>query len=391
MITLLTLLASLVATADEAKLPYPIVDTNQSGYYGLRGGTLATPQENDPMRLQDAGHTRNAPSYRDNGDGTISDLVTGLSWQKSPDRGAKQTYADAQSGAAACRTGGFADWRLPTIKELYSLVDFSGGMALSPRKPYLDTRVFEFKYGDESKGERAIDSQWWSATEYVGTTMRGDATVFGVNFADGRIKGYPRDRGPRGVAKQWVRYVRGNPRYGVNDLHDLGNGTIEDRATGLVWTKSDAGKLMDWPSALAHAESAEIGGHSDWRLPNAKELQSIVDYTRSPALTNERKGAAIDPVFAVSDPETYYWTSTTHLDDRGHDGPGGAAVYVCFGRAMGWMDARGQRGDKKLIDVHGAGAQRSDPKTGDPSRFPKGRGPQGDDVRILNGVRLVRG
>jgi hypothetical protein len=45
----------------------------------------------------------------------------------------------------------------------------------------------------------------------------------------------------------------------------------------------------------------------------------------------------------------------------------------------------------QLIDVHGAGAQRSDPKDGDPKQFPRGRGPQGDDVRIFNFVRCVRG
>jgi len=43
------------------------------------------------------------------------------------------------------------------------------------------------------------------------------------------------------------------------------------------------------------------------------------------------------------------------------------------------------------IDVHGAGAQRSDPKSGNPADFPKGHGPQGDAIRILNYVRLVRG
>ena len=42
------------------------------------------------------------------------------------------------------------------------------------------------------------------------------------------------------------------------------------------------------------------------------------------------------------------------------------------------------------VDVHGAGAQRSDPKTGDPSQYPYGRGPQGDAIRIYNYVRLVR-
>jgi hypothetical protein len=44
----------------------------------------------------------------------------------------------------------------------------------------------------------------------------------------------------------------------------------------------------------------------------------------------------------------------------------------------------------RWMDVHGAGAQRSDPKIGDPDDFPTGRGPQGDAIRIYNYVRLVR-
>ncbi|MDH7569894.1 MAG: DUF1566 domain-containing protein, partial [Armatimonadota bacterium] len=67
------------------------------------------------------------------------------------------------------------------------------------------------------------------------------------------------------------------------------------------------------------------------------------------------------------------------------------AVYVAFGRALGWMPAPGRPGLLLLMDVHGAGAQRSDPKTGDPADYPYGRGPQGDLVRIRNFVRLVRG
>ncbi len=42
------------------------------------------------------------------------------------------------------------------------------------------------------------------------------------------------------------------------------------------------------------------------------------------------------------------------------------------------------------MDVHGAGSQRSDPKTGDPANCPYGHGPQGDVIRIFNYVRLVR-
>ena len=69
---------------------------------------------------------------------------------------------------------------------------------------------------------------------------------------------------------------------------------------------------------------------------------------------------------------------------------GTAAVYVAFGRALGWMQFPPGRGALQLMDVHGAGAQRSDPKSGDPADYPHGRGPQGDVVRILNHVRCVR-
>jgi hypothetical protein len=62
---------------------------------------------------------------------------------------------------------------------------------------------------------------------------------------------------------------------------------------------------------------------------------------------------------------------------------------VAFGRAMGYMRMPPHSSNRRFIDVHGAGVQRSDPKTGDPTRFPNGRGPQGDDIRIYNYVRCV--
>ena len=383
---------------------YPIVDTGQRRCYDDRR-EIAYPKAGAAFFGQDAQYGGNTPAYNDNGDGTVSDRVTGLMWEKDP--GAKKTCAQAEAGAARCRTGGHKDWRLPTIKELYSLILFSGTDP-DPRggsdgqKPFIDTRFFKFNYGRSGDGDRIIDSQYASATRYVSTTMGGNKTMFGVNFADGRIKGYPAGatRGGR-VKKYYVLYVRGNAAYGKNDFVDNKDGTITDRATGLTWMKVDSGKLkagrkrdgkLNWSEALAWAGTLRYADHSDWRLPNAKELQSIVDYARSPDTTSS---AAIDPIFRVTPivneggKKDYpqYWTSTTHA--RGHGGA--AAAYLCFGRGLGFMSRRGSRGSKTLMDVHGAGAQRSDPKNGDPSRLSTGRGPQGDVVRIYNFVRCVRG
>jgi hypothetical protein len=181
-------------------------------------------------------------------------------------------------------------------------------------------------------------------------------------------------------------------------LHDNGDGTITDRATGLCWARVDSGHLkaganrdgkVNWEEALRWTEALEYAGYSDWRLPNAKELQSIVDYTRSPDTTDS---AAIDPLFRATSIRDglgevnypFYWTSTTHK----RVGGGQTAAYIAFGRSQGWMpDFDGRY---RLLDVHGAGSQRSDPKAGDPSRFPHGRGPQGDVIGIYNMVRPVR-
>ncbi|MCB1069426.1 MAG: DUF1566 domain-containing protein [Kiritimatiellae bacterium] len=391
-IVLWILLGSIALDRARAQsLSYPIVDTGQIVCYDDRA-MIDCPSPGDAFYGQDAQHTGLFPTYRDNRDGTISDLQTGLDWVQA--RGEKMTWDEAMAGATTCRVGGYDDWRLPTIKELYSLINFTGhsGRRESECLPYLDTRYFEFAFGDPAQGERIIDCQDWSATEYVGTTMDGNPTVFGVNFADGRIKGYPKimkRREGRVTNRLYVRYVRGNPAYGKNRFRKLGADIIEDEATGLMWSRKDSGTGMQWEQALAWvAQKNREGylGYRDWRLPNAKELQSIVDYTRN--------DPAVNPLFQTTRLEDgeypFFWTSTTHLE-----GPpehrGQAAVYVAFGRATGWMQIPPLRGTAQLLDVHGAGAQRSDPKAGDPADYPEGRGPQGDVIRIENFVRCVRG
>lgn len=392
-VTVLLMLAALAAQTGVAEVPYPIVDTAQVYCYNT-SSAMAHPKAGQSYFGQDAHYLANPPSYAVNGDGTVTDRVTGLMWIQDP--GGKKTFVQAVAGAKQCRVGGYSDWRLPTIKELYSLIQLNGtdpdpnSTDATGLIPFIDASVFQFTYGKQADGDRIIDSQFASSTKYVSTTMGGNETMFGVNFADGRIKGYP-THSRRKEKTFYVLYVRENPAYGKNEFADNGDGTVTDEATGLTWMQADSGRGMDWPSALRYAENMTFAGHSDWRLPNAKELQSIIDYSRSPDTT---RSAAIDPVFECTPIKNeggqtdyaHYWSSSTHVSSRGAN----TATYFAFGRALGFMPDR-RTGAKTLMDVHGAGAQRSDPKVGDAADYPTGHGPQGDVIRIDNMVRLVRG
>ncbi|MBI5831151.1 MAG: DUF1566 domain-containing protein [Armatimonadetes bacterium] len=369
-----------LAVSQPPKLPYVVVDTGQTRCFDI-AGPIAPPAPGDAFYGQDAQYNGVQPAYHDNGDGTTTDLNTGLTWQTSPDYEHRMTLDEALAYADKLQLAGHDDWRLPSIKELYSIVDFRGNFFR--HRPYLSQRAFDFEWPDESTGVRPIDAQVWSSTRYLGRTMAGDRSVFGYNFADGRIKAYPTQFGGRPEADGahlFVRCVRGNPDYGRNDFHDNGDGTITDRATGLTWQQADAGSAMGWLDALTYAEGLKLAGHDDWRLPNAKELQSIVDYTRAPDADDEaRRGPAIDPLFRLSDPEAWCWTSTTHEENL-------YGVYICFGRGTSAWQFGGGR-----MNAHGAGCQRSDPKSGDPADYAAGHGPQGDEIRVLNRVLCVRG
>lgn len=364
---------------------YPVVHTGVSAFYDTNS-EISTPAQSDILFWQDAGRVKNTPSYSDNGDNTITDNITGLVWQKF--MGEKMTFEEAVIKADTMQLGAYNDWRIPTIKELYSLIQFNGRvMGENAITPFIDTDYFNQPIGNVSIGEREIDAQVWSKTFYSGLTMNSDTTIFGVNFIDGRIKGYPKFKKQSGEAnKMYFRMVRGNTDYGNNLFIAHNDGTVTDSATYLMWQQADDGVARDWLSSIQYCENLILAGYDDWHLPNAKELQSIVDYKRSPSATNS---AAIDSVFdtsEINDPEgnpghyPFFWSTTTHPDGPN---PYDAAVYIAFGKALGEMNGN-------LLDVHGAGAQRSDPKTGNEADYPKYHGPQGDLQMVYNHCRCVR-
>lgn len=386
------------STSSDLNMTYPVVDTDQTDCYDS-GGSVTTCSGSG----QDGAYSKNPMDYTPNQNGDIvTDNVTGLMWQQSGDinnDGAididdKMTQSEAVSYCQDLTLGAYSDWRLPDIKTLYSLMDFNGqdpsGGSISADVPFINTDYFDFGYGDENAGERAIDSQWATTSIYVGKVMNNQTAMFGLNLADGRIKGYPT------VSKTfYVKCVRDNTAYGQNNLSANGDGTVSDAATELMWQQEDSQIGMDWDAALTYCEDATTGGYSDWRLPSAKALHSIVDYARSPETTDS---AALSPLFDATSftneaGETdwgFYWSSTTHIKNGGL---GDSAVYIAFGRALGYMvDA--------WMDVHGAGAQRSDPKVAlSIGNLPDSyvvvdgaitHGPQGDVIRSSNYVRCVR-
>ncbi len=376
-----------VAFGDQA-LTYPVVDSGQVECFDNEK-VIPAPKQGEAFYGQDAQYTRNAPSYTDLGNGCIQDNVTGLIWEKAF---RVVSLFQALEDAKTCTTGGYNDWRMPTIKEVYSIANFDGrdvGQSSNvENKPFINTDYFDFEYG--ANGHRIIDTQMISCTVFAGFGM-GTVTAFGFNMADGRIKSYPLFRGSQENAYT-IRFVRGKA-YGINDFVDNGDGSITDKATGLTWSQTDNGESLNWEDALAYVQKMNAEnylGHNDWRMPNVKELNSIVDYDRSPQATQT---PAINPMFKCSvekneagrDDAPFYWTSTTH-HSNGHNGAGWAC-YVPFGEAMG---TSGQ-GTSNWNDVHGAGCQRSDPKAGERNPYPEGQGPQGDATRGYNYVRVVRG
>jgi len=385
-----------------ASIKTMVVDTGQTLCYG-NNVPISCPEMGDFFG-QDAQYAGTQAQYTDNDNGTVTDNITGLVWMQTIDTNGdgvinvsdKFSISNAEAYVAGLNEqnyAGYNDWRVPSIKEQYSLMDFRGtdpsgdsGDDTSSLTPFIDNTVFGFNYGDTTANERVIDAQYASSTRYI-STASDEELLFGVNFADGRIKGYGLQL--RGVDKTfYVQPVRGEV-YGENQFVDNGNGTISDKSNGLMWRQDDSGTGMNWQQAFAWVvqKNAENHlGHNDWRLPNVKELQIIVDYSRSPDTSNS---ASINPIFnatviqneAGQDDYAFYWSSTTHAKSNGM---GANGAYVAFGRSLGYMDGSWR-------DVHGAGSQRSDPKAGDASEYPTGFGPQGDAIRINNYVRLVRG
>ena len=335
--------------------PAPVEKTGQTGCWDADGNPIdcgGTGQDGEYQK----GVAWPNPRFTDNGNGTVTDNLTGLVWLKdancTPVFGQKNwatALSDANNLAAGyCGlTDGSSpgDWRLPNVRELSSLTDFSQyGPALPGGHPFTGVQ----------------SSFYWSSTTVAAQTHWDYA--WGVDMSHGEVYGHPKDdayyvwpvRGgwdnlfgvigtyPAPVEKtgqtgcwdaggnpidcggtgQDGEYQKGvawpNPRF-----TDNGNGTVTDNLTGLLWLKNVNsncfGQKKSWATALSDANNLEAGycgladgsRPGDWRLPNVKELESLADFSQyDPALPGGHPFTGVQ-----SGEEDYYWSSTTFATD----------------------------------------------------------------------------
>jgi|GEM_PF-699443 len=260
---------------------FPVPDTGQTKCYN-NTVEITCPQPGEPFYGQDANYTINQPSYTDLGNGIVRDNVTGLMWQKSTTSNiTSYTWDQAITYCENLTLGGYSDWRLPTIKELSTLVDSSRV------SPAINTTYFP---------DTQQLTSFWSSTPGAGYTG-AESFAWGVYFGGGIV-----DSGDK-TGKLYVRAVRGV--LASNNFIDNNDGTVTDTSTGLMWQQNGSTQKT-WGDALAYCESLTLAGHSDWRLPNRNELQTIVDYSRY--------NPAIDTAFFPDTAAYYYWSSTTYTD-----------------------------------------------------------------------------
>lgn len=250
-------------------------DTGQSASYTAISG-------------EDADFTINLPSYKDNGDGTITDNITGLMWQRTD--GGEMTFENAAAYCNNLNLGGYNDWRLPSCIELFDLNSFD------KVNPALNTEFFTLTSAE----------YWWT-----NKTRADDASRVWVVNAGGGIGAHPKTEtiSAGGTKRFHTRPVRDTkpPVTVLEHFRDNGDGTVTDFRSGLIWQKVQTTVLLTWEEALKYASGLTLAGKSDWRLPNIKEIQSLND--------EELNKPSFDKKYFPYISGGNYWSSTTMVND----------------------------------------------------------------------------
>jgi Protein of unknown function (DUF1566) len=242
--------------------------TDGGGAEGLDRSWAQWPMPNSETDV--AAGAPNPQNYIDNGDGTVTDSVTGLMWQQTVPA-ATYTWAAAVAYCPTLTLASQDDWRLPSVIELVSIVDMG-----------------QFNPAINAIFPATPATSFWSSSPSFGFAWT-------VHFLIGAV-----DRlSMSGLID--VRCVRSSASAPAG-RYTTASGTVYDTKTKLTWQQSDPSASYAWADAKTYCQNLGLGG-ADWRLPTMKELLTIVDYSRS--------NPSIDPTFsppALSN--ALFWSST---------------------------------------------------------------------------------
>jgi cysteine-rich repeat protein len=234
----------------------------------------------------------------------VADEVTGLVWQGcvagragtgcaggSPVRLA---WDAAVAHCEALAWNGLDDWRLPDRFELQSILDY--GRA----SPAIDATAFpgtpNERYWSSTASAGGIPGSWYAGLDSIGLSF-GDR---GATLAFRCVRG-----GVRTVAP--VRFERTEPAVGESVVTDAVAGLVwQGCVAGLTGADCDGGTAASatWQEALARCEGLSWGGLTDWRLPDAKELATLV--------ADRREFPAVDPALFPGFPDgVHLWSATS--------------------------------------------------------------------------------
>ena len=249
---------------------------------GVKTGYTNTPGE-------DADFTINEPFFIVNANGTALDTITGLLWQRND--GGEMTIENARRYCDTLSLGGFTDWRLPNVYEAYSILNHQN------TNPALDVNVFV----------KTAAQYWWTSDRQLNDTNKIWCTNSG-----GGVGNHPKTEtsSAGGTKKFHVRAVRDVVApISMQHFSSFTPSLVKDEMTGLIWAKSALSDTITWEDALLYADSSSFGGYTDWRLPNVKELQSLVDV--------KRINPAVNTGYFSLLPFMKIWTSTTLFGKAG--------------------------------------------------------------------------
>jgi hypothetical protein len=231
---------------------------------------------------EDHDYTINPPLYKSYNQNIILDSNTLLMWQKND--GGEMSIEWARKYCDTLTLGGFTDWRLPTALEAYSLIN------IQKTPPAINTTYFT-NTGAE---------YWWTSE-----TQFGDTNKIWVTNAGGGIGNHSKleTLSAGGTKKFHVRAVRNTFSHVIENRFSVNGNLVFDSLSSLIWLQIPDTTSRTWEEALIYAENFSFGSHDNWRLPNIKELQSLVDInTANPAF---QKSVFLNAITG------HFWSSTT--------------------------------------------------------------------------------